>query len=445
MGTTVSPEVLQEPVSVDDNASSLTVDGTVTANLSATDNAVLDQIELNTDPLLVVGSGTEATAQRVTIASDSTGVLSVDDNGASLTIDNAQLSVVGSGTEATALRVTVASDSTGVLSVDDNGGSLTVDGTVTTTPSGDHTVIGKAADGAAVSGNPVLVAGQDGTNVQTLKTDSTGTLQVDIESIPTVTVSATDLDIRNLAQATDSVSIGDGTDTVSVLTDGADNVGNTENQLVTASLIYGYDGTNWDRVTNGNGTAATALRVTVASDSTGTTIATGAAANASPASGNPVYVAGRASAVIPTDVGADGDVAAFWTNRNGAVVVLQAPHLGLNGDPWSLVHEGVQYTTAQTSTVVVAGGVSEKIVVTQVQIQCFSTTAGTAILYFGTGAFSRGTNRAIFDGDFTPSATLKPGVILNGPFIAGTNGDDLMFTSVGDLDITLSIWYYVVT
>jgi uncharacterized membrane protein len=41
------------------------------------------------------------------------------------------LSTTGGGTEATALRVTVASDSTGVLSVDDNGGSLTVDGTVT--------------------------------------------------------------------------------------------------------------------------------------------------------------------------------------------------------------------------------------------------------------------------------------------------------------------------
>lgn len=34
---------------------------------------------------------------------------------------------VGGGTEATSLRVTIASDSTGVLSVDDNGGALTVD------------------------------------------------------------------------------------------------------------------------------------------------------------------------------------------------------------------------------------------------------------------------------------------------------------------------------
>lgn len=96
-------------LSVDDNGGSLTVD-----------NAVLS----------VTGGGVEASALRVTIASDSTGVLSVDDNGASLTVDNAALSVTGGGVESSALRVTIASDSTGVLSVDDNGGSLTVDGTV---------------------------------------------------------------------------------------------------------------------------------------------------------------------------------------------------------------------------------------------------------------------------------------------------------------------------
>ena len=61
--------------------------GTITANLGATDNAVLDQIELNTDPLLVVGGGAEATAIRVTIANDSTGVVSIDDGGGTLTVD----------------------------------------------------------------------------------------------------------------------------------------------------------------------------------------------------------------------------------------------------------------------------------------------------------------------------------------------------------------------
>lgn len=44
--------------------------------------------------------------------------------------DVASLATVGGGTEASALRVTIANDSTGVVSVDDNGGSITVDGAV---------------------------------------------------------------------------------------------------------------------------------------------------------------------------------------------------------------------------------------------------------------------------------------------------------------------------
>lgn len=47
------------------------------------------------------------------------------------TLDSGTAIAAGGGVEAGALRVTVASDSTGVLSVDDNGGALTVDGSVT--------------------------------------------------------------------------------------------------------------------------------------------------------------------------------------------------------------------------------------------------------------------------------------------------------------------------
>lgn len=82
----------------------------------------------------------------------------------------APLNVVGGGTEAAALRVTLASDSTGVLSIDDNGGSLTVDGTVAV--SGTVTVASHAVtnagtfavqvDGAALTAlqvidNPVVI------------------------------------------------------------------------------------------------------------------------------------------------------------------------------------------------------------------------------------------------------------------------------------------------
>jgi hypothetical protein len=70
-------------LSVDDGGGTITVDGTVTANLSATDNAVLDQIDSNTDYGAVVGGGVEATALRVTLANDSTGTLTVDTTGTS--------------------------------------------------------------------------------------------------------------------------------------------------------------------------------------------------------------------------------------------------------------------------------------------------------------------------------------------------------------------------
>ncbi len=163
------------PLPIDDAGGSITIDGTVTANLSATDNAVLDQIEVNTSYGDQTGGGVESSALRVTIANDSTGVVSVDDNGATLSVDdgggaltvdgtvtanlsatdNAVLDQIevntsygdntGGGTETGALRVTIANNSTGVLSVDDNGstlsiddgaGSLTIDNTDITTIAG---------------------------------------------------------------------------------------------------------------------------------------------------------------------------------------------------------------------------------------------------------------------------------------------------------------------
>lgn len=79
--------------------------------------------------------------------------VNIQDGGNSITIDgtvaatNAALSVVGGGAEATALRVTVASDSTGVLSVDDNGGSLTVDAVSLPLPTGAATLAGQTQPG----------------------------------------------------------------------------------------------------------------------------------------------------------------------------------------------------------------------------------------------------------------------------------------------------------
>lgn len=111
------------------------VQGTVTASGGAT---AARQDTGNTSLATVAGavSGTEMQVDVLTmpvVAVSQSGVwdeVGINDSGNSITVDNATLSVVGGGVEATALRVTIASDSTGILSVDDNGGSLTVDGTV---------------------------------------------------------------------------------------------------------------------------------------------------------------------------------------------------------------------------------------------------------------------------------------------------------------------------
>jgi len=87
------------------------------------------------------------------------------------TSDSETAIAVAGGVEAAALRVTIASDSTGVVSVDDNGGALTVDGTVTAS-----NAAGDVASDSADSGNPVKVGGKavnmDGTTPGTAVTEA---------------------------------------------------------------------------------------------------------------------------------------------------------------------------------------------------------------------------------------------------------------------------------
>ena len=86
--------------------------------------------------LPATGTGTAnivVATRTVTYSGDAADVLVVG-IGAFAGSDDAKTVVdvpAGGGVEATALRVTIASDSTGVLSVDDNGGTLTVDANTT--------------------------------------------------------------------------------------------------------------------------------------------------------------------------------------------------------------------------------------------------------------------------------------------------------------------------
>jgi hypothetical protein len=154
----------------------------------------------------------------------------------------------------------------------------------------------------------------------------------------------------------------------------------------------------------------------------------------------------RASTAVPSAMSADGDGVALWASRKGSLINAMAPHVGLVADPWTLTSKTAQYTGTQTSAVLQAGAAGETIVVTKVQIQTGGTVAGTMQLYFGTGAYSRGTSKAIFDGEFAPSNSLKPGVVMDGPFIAGATGDDVLVTTSAAINpLTVTIWYYIVT
>jgi len=210
-------------LSVDDNGGSLTIDNasigaTTDAAAADTDGSINAHVRQVAKTAAVIGGGTEAAAQRVTIASDSTGVVSVDDNGAALTVDSAQLpAALGGGAEAGALLVTVANNSTGVLSVDDNSGSLTVD-----TPQ-----LPAALGQAAMAGSTSVVIASDQTSVAV----------------------TADTELPAAAAL-------------------ADNASNPTTPMVGAGLLA-FDGATWDRLVNGGGTEAAALRVTIASDSTG--------------------------------------------------------------------------------------------------------------------------------------------------------------------------------
>ena len=62
---------------------------------------------LGSTTAIKAGGGVEAGALLVTVASDSTGVLSVDDNGASLTVDNADITTIAGAVAGTEMQVDV--------------------------------------------------------------------------------------------------------------------------------------------------------------------------------------------------------------------------------------------------------------------------------------------------------------------------------------------------
>ena len=163
---------------------------------------------------------------------------------------------------------------------------------------------------------------------------------------------------------------------------------------------------------------------------------------------NPVSVGGRASNAVPTAVSADADSVFLWLLRTGALVVAQAAHHGMLSDPYNFTSKTVQTTTTQTGSDVWTPASGKKIIVTSYQIQAGGTTAGTIQLWFGANAdttYSRGTDLAIFDGEFAPSATLKPGAIQTGLWISSTADHEVHLTTSAAINpLTITLWGYEV-
>lgn len=110
------------------------------------------------------------------------------------------------------------------------------------------------------------------------------------------------------------------------------------------------------------------------------------------------------------------------------------------------VSKAAQYTSAQTGTAIWTPASGKAVVITSLQIQSYGSTDGTAILWFGASGdttYTRGTDAALFDGEFAPSGTNKPGVFITFPTPQrGTADYVLRLTTTNAQSITVNVWGY---
>lgn len=215
---------IDQPTPITDNGGSITVDGSVTANLGTLNGAAtaanqttlighVDGIEAGIASLVVTGGGTETGALRVTIANNSTGVVSIDDNGSSITIDgtvaldSASLlalettNAVQSGTWTVGINTAIPAGTNNIGDVDVASLPGTVAADITAIKTATELIDNAAGnDGTAVAAGMLRVGGTDGTNNQTLSVTTTGALNI-ADNGGSITVDGT------FWQATQPVSI----------------------------------------------------------------------------------------------------------------------------------------------------------------------------------------------------------------------------------------------
>lgn len=396
----------------------LSVSGTVTAELSATDNAVLDAIAASLAGTLTVGSHPVTNAGTFAVQAAQSGTWTVTGTG-------------------------------GTFPVTDSGGSLTVDAPVGTP------VFVRLSDGSsAISTLPVSLA-----SVPSHAVTNAGTFAVQAAQSGTWSVRAQDGSGNALTSATRgseralSVQIVDGSgtqitsfggsgggtqyaegDTAATITgtailweDAADTLATVSaaNPLPVTAVNAGtfavqVDGTALTKLTDietntdsgavvGNGAASTAQRVTLANDSTGvlatvstvTTLTGGGIAHDSADSGNPHKIGAKATTALSgLTLVANADRTDLYAGIDG--VQITRPYTGLE----DIVSGVAAITDGSSTSVIAAAGSGVKVYITSVIIANTSATAVTVDIRDG----SAGTVKATF-----PVPANTAGVVMSLP------------------------------
>lgn len=410
-------------VNIQDGGNTITVDGTVTANLSATDNAVLDAIAASVAGTLTVGShavtnaGTfavQSTLQagtayagkvRLTDGTTDTDVLDLTNSNplavALVDGNGDQITSIGGGTEYTEDAAAAANpvgkaltlirdDARGgslttadgdnvaargtnagelyvkhvdAIPITDNSGSLTVDGTVAATQSGTWNITN-------VSGTVSLPTGAS-TAAKQPALGTAGTASADVITVQGI-ASMTPLLVDGSA-VTQPVS-----GTVSITANSAVNIAQMNG--VTTTMGNGASGTGVQRVTIANdstGVLATVSTVTTVSTLTGSGVAHDGAD-----SGNPHKMGARATNVDISAVSATNDRTDLVATLTGKLIVQ--PY----SNPENFVSGAI--TTAMTGTtstsLIAAPAAGLRNYITQVTVSNAHATVGTdMILQDGSG------------------------------------------------------------
>lgn len=365
-----------------DNAGNLLVN--IKAGAGSGGTALADQAAFTQGTTSITPVGCLTITSYTGLTSGHAGVLSCTTAGSlHTTVDNSNAN--GSATSANSSPVVIASDQAAI------------------------TVKGPVASGVAVSGNPVLIAGQDGTNARTLLTDSSGR--------PVVVGAGT------AGSSTGGILTVQGVASMTKLLVTPDSVALPANQSVNVSQI------NAVTPLMGNGVTGTgSQRVTIASDNTAFSVNATLQASASTAIGK-----------------VDPNTSASWgLGATGSAPPANAQYIGANsaGNLTGLIQAdssaAINVSTA-TTTQIVALSSTKKIYVTSLDVIAGGT--GNITFVYGTGA-SCGTGTTSLTGAY--NLTAQSGIAKGsglGPVLVIPASNALCVTTSAAVQMSGSVSY----